>query len=64
MNRIVFVIVACALVELVGFVFILQGLGILPGSFMTGDIMWTIVGAVIVLVANTVLVLALVRARG
>jgi hypothetical protein len=34
-----------------GIVWILQGLNILPGSFMTGQIKWTIIGAVVLLLA-------------
>ena len=34
------------LLVLIGTVWILQGINILPGSFMTGDITWAIVGGV------------------
>ena len=30
---------------LIGIIWVLQGLNILPGSFMTGDIVWAIRGA-------------------
>jgi hypothetical protein len=32
-----------------GFVWILQGVNILPGSFMTGQVQWAIYGAVLAL---------------
>ena len=34
-----------ALLVLVGAIWILQGLNVLPGSFMTGQIQWAIYGA-------------------
>lgn len=40
--------VAAALVFLVGFVWFLQGIDILPGSFMTGQIEWAVYGALAV----------------
>jgi len=30
---------------LIGIIWVLQGINILPGSFMTGDIMWALIGA-------------------
>jgi len=36
---------------LAGGIFFLQGINILPGSSMTGDLQWAINGAVIMLVA-------------
>ena len=42
--RIVLQVIA-GLVTLIGGVWVLQGLNILPGSFMTGDIKWAIIGA-------------------
>lgn len=49
-----------ALMVVVGGVWILQGVGILPGSFMTGQIFWAIVGS-LVLVAGGMLVYAGIR---
>ena len=37
-----------ALAAVLGVVWILQGLNVLPGSFMTGDIQWAAYGAVLV----------------
>ena len=45
------------LISLVGAVWLLQGVGILPGSFMTGQAFWAIVGAVLLAVGGS-LVLA------
>lgn len=36
------------LLVLVGIVWILQGINVLPGSFMTGQIQWAIYGAIAV----------------
>jgi hypothetical protein len=55
-------IAVAALLELVGWVFILQGIGVLPGSFMTGQLVWAVIGAVLVTVAGALLV-AVVRSR-
>jgi hypothetical protein len=45
------------LVILMGGVWLLQGLGILPGSFMTGQTFWAVMGAVFLAVGG-LLVLA------
>jgi hypothetical protein len=39
------------LVALAGLVFSLQGAGILPGSYMTGDPQWVINGGVTIVIA-------------
>ncbi len=46
-----------ALMLLMGSVWLLQGIGILPGSFMTGQIFWAVMGAVSMAVGGS-LVLA------
>ena len=38
------------LVFLLGGVWLLQGINILPGSFMTGQSFWAVVGAILVIV--------------
>lgn len=38
------------LVVLAGAVFALQGIGVLPGSVMTGDRKWAVIGVVMVVV--------------
>jgi len=40
-----------ALLALTGVVWILQGIGLLPGSFMTGDPTWAYIGAALLVVA-------------
>ena len=52
-------IALAALLELTGWVWILQGIGILPGSFMTGQAMWAVIGAVLVTIAGVLLVFVL-----
>ena len=39
------------LIALVGGIFFLQGIGVLPGSVMTNDPFWAVVGAIMVVVA-------------
>ena len=44
-----------ALCLLIGIVWILQGINILPGSFMTGQIQWAYYGTLLVIVGSAVL---------
>jgi hypothetical protein len=53
--------VACVVVLLAGVVFFFQGIGVLPGSFMTGRSEWAYIGAA--LVAIVVLGMWLSRGR-
>jgi hypothetical protein len=46
------------LLVLIGAVWILQGINVLPGSFMTGQLQWAIYGAITCLVGCGVLWLA------
>jgi hypothetical protein len=48
------------LMILLGGVWLLQGVGILPGSFMTGQVFWAVMGAVFMAVGG-LLVLAGLR---
>jgi hypothetical protein len=48
--------IAGAVMVLLGAVWILQGINILPGSFMTGQIQWAIYGAVLA-IAGVVVIL-------
>ncbi len=48
------------LMVMAGEVWLLQGLGKLPGSFMTGSSVWATVGTVLIVV-GVVLLLSLVR---
>jgi len=43
------------LFDLTGIVWILQGIGVLPGSFMTGQIVWAAIGAVLLFVSGLLL---------
>ncbi len=43
---------------LLGAVWILQGINVLPGSFMTGQIQWAIYGVVAMVVGSALLVAA------
>lgn len=58
MTRIVFN-VAGVLAMLMGTIWFLQGINVLPGSFMTGQIRWAVYGAIAVVLG----VLLLVRAN-
>ncbi len=40
------------LMALVGGVWLLQGVGVLPGSFMTGQTFWAVVGALMLVVGG------------
>jgi len=40
------------LMSLMGGVWLLQGIGILPGSFMTGETFWAVMGAVFLAVGG------------
>jgi hypothetical protein len=51
-----------AVLALVGMVWIGQGIGVIPGSFMTSDIRWAVAGAVL-LVAAIALVWSARRSR-
>jgi uncharacterized membrane protein HdeD (DUF308 family) len=50
--------VAGALCALMGCVWILQGVNVLPGSFMTGQTKWAIYGALLLLVGIGLLIAA------
>jgi hypothetical protein len=43
------------LCDLTGIVWILQGVGMLPGSFMTGQIVWAAIGAMLLFVSGVLL---------
>lgn len=58
----IFLNVLAALLILAGGVWFLQGINILPGSFMTGQIQWALYGIIAILVGIGLLVYA--RRRG
>lgn len=61
LNRMRYVLLLVGgLMALVGGVWLLQGIGVLPGSFMTGQAFWAIVGTVS-LAVGVMLVLAALR---
>jgi hypothetical protein len=57
MNRAVKIIfnVICVLVVLMGITWVLQGIGVMPGSSMTGQRQWAVNGAVAVVVGLVLL---------
>jgi uncharacterized membrane protein HdeD (DUF308 family) len=55
--------VSGALLVLMGGVWILQGINVLPGSFMTGQTKWAVYGAIAAVVGIVLLVVAR-RGRG
>ena len=46
------------LTALMGFVFFLQGINVLPGSFMTGDPQWAVYGAIAMLLGGGLVYIA------
>ena len=46
------------LLVLIGSIWVLQGIGILPGSFMTGQIRWAVRGAIVAVVGVSLLLWA------
>ena len=52
------------LLVLAGFVWFLQGIGVLPGSFMSGQTRWAVYGCVAMVIGATVLATIGVRFRG
>jgi hypothetical protein len=54
-------VVVGLLVDLVGIVWILQGINVLPGSFMTGQMFWTWMGIGMVVIGTALVVLAVRR---
>ena len=53
-----------ALLVLSGGVWFLQGINVLPGSFMTGEIRWAVYGGIAVVAGIVLLALASWRRRG
>ena len=58
MNMKTLLIVLGVLFDLVGLIWILQGINILPGSFMTGQIQWAWYGGFAFIVGIVFLLLA------
>jgi hypothetical protein len=49
-------LVIAVLLALAGIVWLGQGLGFIPGSFMTGNAMWAMIGAVCLVAAVAIVV--------
>jgi len=47
--------------DLAGTLWILQGVGVVRGSFMTGQVVWSVIGAILLGVSAILYVLALRR---
>jgi len=47
-----------ALVIVIGVIWVLQGINVLPGSFMTGQMQWAYNGAIAIVVGGVMLILA------
>jgi hypothetical protein len=48
-------LIAGGLMILMGGIWLLQGIGILPGSFMTGQMFWAVMGAAFLAVGGLVI---------
>lgn len=60
MNKalVIFMRVIGSLLLFVGFVWFLQGINVLPGSFMTGQMKWAVYGVIAFIAGVTLWVLA------
>lgn len=56
-------LVVAAVAALIGLVWLGQGLGYIPGSFMTGSQFWATVGTLLIVAAAAVVVLEVRRSR-
>jgi hypothetical protein len=56
-------VVIALLIALVGAVWLLQGIGVLPGSFMSGDPVWALLGAALIALAVAYAALPRLRRR-
>jgi hypothetical protein len=54
-------VIVGVLLDLIGTIWILQGLNILPGSFMTGQLFWAGAGLVAMIVGMALLILGVRR---
>jgi hypothetical protein len=52
-----------AVMLLAGVVWFLQGIRVIPGSFMTGSTRWAIIGAILIIAGAATLVLAARQGR-
>ena len=61
--RILFNVLAVLLL-LIGGVWFLQGINVLPGSFMTGQTKWAVIGGILILASIVLFVVANRRTAG
>ena len=52
-----------AVLTLMGLVWVGQGIGLIPGSFMTGDATWTVIGAITMAIGLVLVMWGLRRER-
>jgi hypothetical protein len=57
------IVIVGGIITLMGLVWFLQGIGVLPGSVMTGSQFWAMAGAFAVIVGLLVIALGLIRSR-
>lgn len=55
MNSRLWLALLGGLLVITGAVWVLQGIGVLPGSFMTGQVFWAFLGAVVFVVGLVIL---------
>jgi len=48
--------VVAVLIALMGGVWFFQGIGVIPGSFMTNDLKWSVIGTILIIIAVGLLV--------
>jgi hypothetical protein len=53
----------CLLAVVVGAIFLGQGVGLIPGSFMTGSATWAVIGGIMIVAGVGVLLVAARRAQ-
>lgn len=63
MNKRVWLSILGAVLVLVGGVWLFQGVGVIGGSFMTGEPLWVVIGGVVALGGAWLLVTNLQRGR-
>ncbi len=59
MRRVILIV--SVLVDLVGMIWLLQGLNILGGSRMTGDPFWAVMGCIVLVIGTAVFTFTLAR---
>ena len=61
MSKLARLILVTSALDVLGVVWILQGLNVLPGSFMTGDPFWAGAGVALLLISGLILVVGVLR---